>query len=101
MNYFKQLRKKGIEEAADKKIMINDIELTPLNNNVMAKNKAYNLLLHLTELTDKDKIRLFVEDVLKTPYCFSVIPYIHKDKKGNDQYGIMRLEECKTEVPNE
>lgn len=84
-----------------KKIMINDIELTPLNNNVMAKNKAYNLLLHLTELTDKDKIKLFVEDVLKTPYCFSVIPYIHKDKKGNDQYGIMRLEECKTEVPNE
>ena len=84
-----------------KKIMVNDVELTPLNNNVMAKNKAYNLLLHLTELTDKDKIKLFVEDVLKTPYCFSLIPYIHKDKKGNDQYEIMRLEECKSEVPNE
>lgn len=80
-----------------KKITINDIELTPLNNNVMAKSKAYNLSLHVSNLTDKDQIKLYAEDVLKNPYCFTMLLYIHKDKKGETQYGIMRIEECKAE----
>ena len=80
-----------------KKITINDIELTPLNNNVMAKSKAYNLSLHVSKLTDKDQIKLYAEDGLKNPYCFTMLLYIHKDKKGETQYGIMRIEECKAE----
>lgn len=80
-----------------KKITVNDIELTPLNNNVMAKSKAYNLSLHVSNLTDKDQIKLYAEDVLKNPYCFTMLLYIHKDKKGETQYGIMRIEECKAE----
>lgn len=84
-----------------KKVMVNDIELTPINNSVMAKSKAYNLILHVDNITDKDDIKLYAEDVLKNPYCFTILPYIHKDKKGNDQYGIMRIEEYKSEVPNE
>ena len=80
-----------------KKITINDIELTPLNNNVMAKSKAYNLSLHVSNLTDKDQIKLYVEDVLKNPYCFTMLLYIHKDKKGETQYGIMRIEEYNLE----
>ena len=80
-----------------KKITVNDIELTPLNNNVMAKSKAYNLILNVSELTDKDQIKLYVEDVLKNLYCFTILLYIHKDKKGETQYGIMRIEEYKSE----
>lgn len=80
-----------------KKITINDIELTPLNNNIMAKSKAYYLSLHVSNLTDKDQIKLYAEDVLKNPYCFTMRLYIHKDKKGETQYGIMRIEECKAE----
>lgn len=80
-----------------KKMTVNDIELTPLNNNVMAKSKAYNLILNVSELTDKDQIKLYVEDVLKNLYCFIILLYIHKDKKGETQYGIMRIEEHKLE----
>lgn len=84
-----------------KKITVNDVELTPLNNNVMAKSKAYNLSLHIPQISDGDKIKLYVEDVLNNPYCFSIMLYIHDNKKGEVQYGIMRIEECKLEVPNE
>ena len=84
-----------------KKIMVNDIELTPLNNNIIAKNKAYNLILHVPNITDKDKIKLYVEDVLHNPYCFAILPYVHEDKKGNIHHGIMRIEECKSEESNE
>ena len=78
-----------------KKITVNDIELTPLNNNIIAKNKAYNLTLHVTNISDKDNIRLYVEDVLGNPYCFAIFPYVHEDKKGNIHHGIMRIGECK------
>ena len=81
--------------------MVNDIELTPLNNNIIAKNKAYNLILHVPNITDKDKIKLYVEDVLHNPYCFAILPYVHEDKKGNIHHGIMRIEECKSEESNE
>ena len=77
-----------------KKIMVNDTELIPLNNNVLAKNKAYNLKLHISAITNKDKIILHVEDVLKTPYCYTIMLHVGKDKNGNEQYGIMRIEEC-------
>lgn len=77
-----------------KKIMVNDTELIPLNNNVLAKNKAYNLKLHISSITNKDKIVLYVEDVLKTPYCYAIMLHVSKDKNGNEQYGIMRIEEC-------
>ena len=79
-----------------KKITVNDIELIPLNNNVMAKSKAYNLILNVSDLTDKDQIKLYVEDVLRNPYCFTMLLYVHKDKKGEPQYGIMRIEEYKS-----
>lgn len=79
-----------------KKITVNDIELIPLNNNVMAKSKAYNLILNVSDLTDKDQIKLYVEDVLRNSYCFTMLLYVHKDKKGEPQYGIMRIEEYKS-----
>lgn len=84
-----------------KKITVNDVELTPLNNNVMAKSKAYNLSLHIPRISDGDKIKLYVEDVLNNPYCFTIMLYIHDNKKGGIQYGIMRIEECELETQNE
>ena len=67
----------------------------------MAKSKAYNLSLHIPRISDGDKIKLYVEDVLNNPYCFTIMLYIHDNKKGEIQYGIMRIEECELETQNE
>ena len=78
------------------KIKVGNTELVPLNNNIMEKGKAYNILLSLKKISINSKIKLYVEDVLKNQYCFTI--YI-KEILGDEiikKYGIMKIEEDKS-----
>ena len=75
------------------KIMVNNIELTPLNNNVIAKGMAYNFVLTISDLSEENDIKLYVSDVLKNQYCFKLyVVKNHEDIKIK-KYMIIKIEE--------